>query len=303
MTTTTTARPSTSAFATRVAAITRLTPHFTRVTLEGDELCHFGTDGHDQRIKLVLPLPGDRYSDFGLFDDPGDDRMSWVRRWRELPDADRNPIRTYSVRAVRPELSQIDVDFVLHGTEGPASAWADAAAIGDPLIIVGPDSRGEASGRGIEWKPGTATNVLLAGDETAVPAICSIIERLGEHMSGLALIEVPTAADAVPVTTASGVEVRWLARDDNPHGALLTSAVEEWGRARAGTPRVDEELALMPDGIVWDAPTGVGEEYAWLAGESSVITGIRRHLVRDLGVDRTSVAFMGYWRKGRAEGS
>ena len=29
---------------------------------------------------------------------------------------------------------------------------------------------------------------------------------------------------------------------------------------------------------------------------------LRRHLVSDLGIDRRSVAFMGYWRRGKAEG-
>jgi NADPH-dependent ferric siderophore reductase len=44
-----------------------------------------------------------------------------------------------------------------------------------------------------------------------------------------------------------------------------------------------------------------GSCYAWLAGEASTITALRRHLVRDLGIDRRSIAFMGYWRRGRAE--
>jgi NADPH-dependent ferric siderophore reductase len=33
-----------------------------------------------------------------------------------------------------------------------------------------------------------------------------------------------------------------------------------------------------------------------------VIKTLRRHLVAECGVDRGSVAFMGYWRLGRAEG-
>ncbi|WP_348533938.1 SIP domain-containing protein [Homoserinibacter gongjuensis] len=33
------------------------------------------------------------------------------------------------------------------------------------------------------------------------------------------------------------------------------------------------------------------------------MTRIRRHLVKELGVDRRAVAFMGYWRHGRAENS
>jgi NADPH-dependent ferric siderophore reductase len=41
--------------------------------------------------------------------------------------------------------------------------------------------------------------------------------------------------------------------------------------------------------------------YAWLAGEAGVIRALRRHLVSERGIDRRTVAFMGYWRIGRAE--
>ena len=54
--------------------------------------------------------------------------------------------------------------------------------------------------------------------------------------------------------------------------------------------------------ILWETTEGHGPFYAWLAGEAGVITTLRRHLVKELGVDRKQVSFMGYWRKGRAEG-
>jgi NADPH-dependent ferric siderophore reductase len=62
-------------------------------------------------------------------------------------------------------------------------------------------------------------------------------------------------------------------------------------------PRPDEDP-------LWDVPEEARADgvYAWIAGECSVVTGLRRHLVRDLGVDRRSVAFMGYWRAGRPGG-
>src|SRR5690606_35038902 len=131
-------------------------------------------------------------TDVGQFDESLP-MMEWYRRWRELPDELRNPIRTYTVRAVRPEAREIDVDFVLHGTEGPASAWATSAQVGAPLVVVGPDARSEVSGGGIEWNPGAATSVLIAGDETAAPAICSIVESLAPGVTGEVFIEVPTA--------------------------------------------------------------------------------------------------------------
>ncbi len=209
---------------------------------------------------------------------------------------------------------EIDIDFVLHGTEGPASAWASAAQIGDPLCVVGPDSRADQQGGGIEWRPGAATSVLIAGDETATPAICSVVESLPADAMGEVCVEVPTEADALALAAPAGVNVRWLARGGRAHGVRLSAAVHEWGLRRAAAQQDPAAVAAAPiatpedepttEDILWEVPDAVdGGEYAWLAGEAGTITALRRHLVRDLGIDRRSVAFMGYWREGRAEAS
>ncbi|GAA1326757.1 siderophore-interacting protein [Leucobacter albus] len=322
-----TARQPYDAFLAQVLRIEQLSPHFTRITFGGAELEHFGTDGLDQRIKLLLPRADGTFPELGLFGDPRPEMLAWYRTWRELPDDERNPIRTYTIRAVRPELSEIDIDFVLHGTEGPASAWATAAKPGDELIIVGPDSRATEPAGGIEWNPGNARRVLLAGDETAAPAICAILESLPRDFTGEAFIEVPDAADALTVAHPNGVAVTWLGRAGAAHGALLEPAIADWGQRRgaalttaAGGPGDGTGDAAGvsdanggdangggsqqdSDDILWDVPEDVtGEEYAWLAGEAGVVTRLRRHLVRDLAIDRRAVAFMGYWKIGRAEG-
>ena len=295
-------------YRTTVARREQLSPNFLRMTLTGPDLVHFGTAGLDQRIKLVLPLPDGSFTDVGQFDESVG-MMEWYRRWRELPDETRNPIRTYTIRAVRPESREIDVDFVLHGTEGPASAWASAAGPGAPLVVIGPDARADETG-GLEWNPGDAGSVLIAGDETAVPAICAIVESLPSHVTGSVYIEVPTEADALPLTAPDGVAVRWLARGSAAHGLRLSAAVHAWGETRvaettasAGAAPAGTELADPDeDEVLWEVPeSSVGSCYAWLAGEASTITALRRHLVRGLGIDRRSVAFMGYWRRGRAE--
>ncbi|MCE4026740.1 siderophore-interacting protein [Microbacterium sp. Au-Mic1] len=312
-------------YRTTVARREQLSPNFLRMTLTGPDLVHFGTAGLDQRIKLVLPLPDGSFTDVGQFDESVG-MMEWYRRWRELPDEMRNPIRTYTIRAVRPQSREIDVDFVLHGTEGPASAWASAAAPGAPLVVIGPDARADETG-GLEWNPGDADSVLIAGDETAVPAICAIVESLPAHVTGSVYIEVPTEADALPLAAPEGVAVRWLARGSAAHGLRLSAAVHAWGETRAveSTPpagaaatsgaagpaapgagldaAAGAELAdPNEDDVLWEVPEAtIGSCYAWLAGEASTITALRRHLVRGLGIDRRSVAFMGYWRRGRAE--
>jgi len=295
-------------YRTTVARREQLSPNFLRLTLTGPDLVHFGTAGLDQRIKLVLPLPDGSFTDVGQFDESVG-MMEWYRRWRELPDETRNPIRTYTIRAVRPESREIDVDFVLHGTEGPASAWASAAGPGAPLVVIGPDARADETG-GLEWNPGDAGSVLIAGDETAVPAICAIVESLPAYVTGSVYIEVPTEADALPLTAPEGVAVRWLARGSAAHGLRLSAAVHAWGETRvaettasaAAAPGSTEFADPSEDEVLWEVPeSSVGSCYAWLAGEASTITALRRHLVRGLGIDRRSVAFMGYWRRGRAE--
>lgn len=269
---------------------------------------HFGTDGLDQRIKLIIPFADGTITDVGQFDE-SQSMTEWYRRWRELPDELRNPIRTYTIRAPRPADREIDVDFVLHGTEGPASAWATRARAGDPLYVVGPDARSNQPGGGIEWNPGAASSVLIAGDETAAPAICSIVEALDADVTGDVCIEVPTESDALPLKAPDGVRVSWLPRGGAAHGVKLSAAVHAWGRERAASATARTEVTCPDDeatseDILWEVPESVdGSEYAWLAGEAGTITALRRHLVRDLGIDRRSVAFMGYWRQGRAEAS
>lgn len=304
-------RPAYRAYRARVARVERLTPHFTRVTFAGEELAGFGTAGLDQRIKIVLPLPEVGFAAFPDVDD-------WYSAWRELPAESRNPFRTYTARAVRPELRELDIDFVGHGDGGPASAWAMNAAPGDEIVLIGPDELSEGRATGIDWRPGAVDTVLLAGDETAAPAIASILETLPADASGVALIEVPSADDVLELRHPAGVEVRWLPRAiaDAGHGGELIPAVRDWvvrhlvSRA-ALVPSEDAAAALeaaeradADDAQLWDVPEGHsldGACYAWLAGEASAITTLRRFLVREAGLDRRQVAFMGYWRHGRAE--
>ena len=98
-------------FAVRVARVHRLSPCFLRVTFTGPEMADFTSNGRDQRIKVLLPLPGR-----GIADCPPE--HDWYGSWRALPDERRMPMRTYTIRALRPELGEVDVDFVLHGATG-----------------------------------------------------------------------------------------------------------------------------------------------------------------------------------------
>jgi NADPH-dependent ferric siderophore reductase len=288
----------------------RLTPTFTRVTFAGPDLVDFGTDRQDQRLKIVLPFGDGTISDIGAGDAATICDGSWYARWRALPEERRNPFRTYTVRAVRPELAEVDVDMVSHGDAGPASRWLASARPGDEVVIIGPDSRSIDSAIGIDWHPGDATTLLLAGDETAAPAICSILESLPAGRTAQAFIEIPDAADRLPVDCASGARITWIVRGSAPVGTLLDRAVRGWvddnpaviRRARAAGIQKLEDVDVDAE-LLWDSPADpVGVSfYAWLAGEAGAIKLLRRFLVSETGIDRTAVAFMGYWRLGRAE--
>jgi NADPH-dependent ferric siderophore reductase len=304
-----TADPAYLLFHVEVRAVTRLTPSFLRITFTGAELDRFADNGDDQRINLVLPGP-DGEPLVPPTSATGSEEADWYSYWLALPDEQRNPLRTYTVRQVRTEPREVDVDFVLHGDGGPASRWAGSVAVGDPAQLVGPNVRHAGSTRATGWNPppGQPT-LLIAGDETAVPAMASILEGLPATARGTVLIEVPEPDDALPLTAPDGVRIEWLARSGTGHGALLSHAVRQVaGDLLAGTVDPDNSRSLDqvldedPEEL-WDVPEPLDQPsaapiYAWLAGEAGCIAGLRRHLVKELGLDRRSVAFMGYWRAG-----
>ncbi|MDH2413198.1 siderophore-interacting protein [Nocardioides sp. CER19] len=279
----------------------RLSPSYVRLELGSPDLARFGVDGplYDQRIKLLLPGPA------GL---PSLSADSWWADWCAIPEEARGHVRTYTIRDVLGdgEDTRLVVDFVLHpGAHGPGSSWAAEAAVGDRIMLLCP-KRGVAFG-GIEFVPGDARRLLLAGDETAVPAVASILSLLPEDAVGAAFLEVPVEEDVQSLGGPTGVEITWLPRAGAPIGSSLSAAVlAHLGGGRA--PAVSD-AEVDPD--LWETPTysSSGEPlsaegrdglYAWIAGESKVVTGLRRALVSDLGLNRSQVAFMGYWREGVA---
>ncbi|SEP00721.1 siderophore-interacting protein [Trujillonella endophytica] len=289
---------------TVVTGTRRLGPSIVRLTLGGPELAGFGAAGDDQRIKFVLPRPGTDIS--GLMVGGAD----WYAAYCAMPDEVRPFLRTYTVRAARPDRAELDVDVVLHGVgeghAGPAAAWAAAAVPGDRLVLLGPDRPGAGRMWGVEWAPpATAHTLLLAADETAVPAVGAILECLAPGRRVVALLEIPEAGDAQELDVAAGVTVRWLPRAGRARGELLVPAVHaalcELGIVGSGAHPDVEDVDVDAEPL-WEVPDpdATAGCYAWLAGEAGVVKQLRRHLVTDLGVPRNEVAFMGYWRLGVA---
>ncbi|SDK65323.1 NADPH-dependent ferric siderophore reductase, contains FAD-binding and SIP domains [Glycomyces sambucus] len=284
-------------FPAEVRALRRLSPSFLRVTFAGATLPHFADNGFDQRFKLIFPAPA-----------CGFDKMPRSERWyselRALPEQEQCGVRTYTVRAVRPELGEVDVDMVIHEAGanehcGPALRWLQTVAVGDELLLLGPDARFDGNAGGVDFHAPDGAELLIAGDETAAPAIAAILEDLPVTAHGKVFIEVPTAADVLELDAPAEVEVHWLPREGAVWGDRLVPAVTDAARAmdfaRGG------EFEETAEEMIWDAPQDgavSGGAYVWIAAETGVVKTLRFTIRKELGLPKESGAFMGYWRNG-----
>ena len=307
-------------FRVTVAKAEMLSPHFKRIVFQGPDLQDFADAGYDERIKILLPLPDGSLPAPSFFEASPEDPLAWYQQWRALPAERRNPLRTYTVRKVRPGSEQIDVDFVIHDHAGPAGAFAEAARPGDQAIIIGPNAQAGGPVAGMDFHPGQSRHLLLVGDETAVPAIAAIMDSLiRDHWQGegVALIEVPAEEDRLPLPELEGIRIIWTTCDESGHGHALIEAMHnllEDLPIHSPTAVADEsskeftEIDIDKE-LLWetanaaqaDASIHVDDLYAWIAGEAATVRELRRMLVRDRGMDRRNVSFMGYWRQGRSE--
>ncbi|MEV7065852.1 siderophore-interacting protein [Streptomyces collinus] len=266
-------------FSLQVVRTRRLGPSLVRVTFGGPDLHAFHSDGHDQSLSLFLPHPGQPEPVVPL--ELGD---GWWQGWRELPEDVRAVMRSYTLRGLRRDPDEIDIDFALHGIEpgapvqaGPASRWAARAAAGDRVLLLGP---AVADNRAIRFRPPEDTDLVVVwGDETAVPAASAIVEALPAGTRARVFLEVPHAGDIQDLATEADAEITWLVREE---------------RGAGGAPMALDALraAHLPS---------AERPYVWIAGESGCVKELRRHFVRERGIDRRRVTFVGYWRRGVSE--
>ncbi|MBD3682294.1 siderophore-interacting protein [Stenotrophomonas sp. Br8] len=276
-----------------------LSPSLDRMVFTGADVARMKTEGPDQRIKVFFPLPGQDAPDVPSGED-------WYARYRALPDDARPPMRTFTIRQLRAEECEVDVDFVLHGETGPASRWATHARPGDRVVLLAPDADCADSSEGWEWKPPAGVGqVLLVADETALPAVAGILEELAglaDPPRTLALLEIAQAGDAVPLKAPATAELVWLPRGQEVHGQRLLQAVQARLAAASAVAEGAELDEIDVDAqILWEQAdaSADGAMYAWVAGEAGAVMAIRRYLVKDCGLDRRAITFMGYWRQGR----
>ncbi|MEM9431166.1 MAG: siderophore-interacting protein [Pseudomonadota bacterium] len=237
-----------------VVRANRITPNMIRVTLTSPELADVPDTCAGAHCKIMIPTPGETRSSFAA----------------RLAGEGHAPVRrTYTVRHARPAECEIDIDFVAHGDEGPASAWAERAASGDLLGFAGPADP-KLTQFDADW-------YLIAADMSALPVAAASLEALPREARGVALFEITEEADRQPIDAPAGVEQIWMVHAD-PH--VPSTAQEDYLRD-----------------IAWPE----GRVRTMIAGETGVVRALR-HLARaERGVDRKAAYASGYWRIGLAE--
>ncbi|WP_209205422.1 siderophore-interacting protein [Rhodococcus sp. 1R11] len=242
-----------------------ISPSFRRVTVGGDGLADLDYLGFDQVVRFFFPRDGQMQLQM-----PTVSNDAWMAQFLLQPKSRRPWVRNYTIRRFRPDASEIDIDFVRHGDVSPAAKWAEYAQPGDPVGIFD---------EGITYlPPSDARWHLLAGEESAVPAILSILECAHDDLHTEVFLEVPLASD-IPETVSAprSTRINWIVRD-NPSEVPGTQLLRE----------------------IKDSTLPSGSFYTWVAGEHKLPTGLRRHLVNDRGIPKSDITFGGYWRYGKS---
>jgi len=220
-----------------------LTPHMLRIILSGDALSDFPTNFESGYVKL-------RFLSHEL-----------ASSMNEKP-----LVRSYTVRAFDQAECELTIDFVSHGDNGPASAWALACSAGDKINIDGPGAA-KLINMDADW-------FFLAGDMTALPAISVNLEKLPPTTIGYAVIEVLSEEDKLPIYVPEGVSVHWVinAHPDIPNTLLV------------------DKVRSMP----WQD----GEVSVWVASEFSTMKSCRQYFKIERKLNKNNMYISSYWKMG-----
>ncbi|CFR26071.1 siderophore-interacting protein [Yersinia frederiksenii] len=235
-----------------------LSPHLRRITFESPTLQNYPPECGGAHLKVFLPLAGQIQPELPVLGEKG---PVW-------PAAEVRPIvRTYSVRAIRPELGEIDIEFALHDHSGPAVNFARNAKPGDWLGITNPG--------GPETLLPPAAYSYLVGDPSSLPAIAALLETLPADAEGHAIIRVDTPQDVLDLSKPAGVELSWVI---------------------GGTEKTKDVINQF---CALNLP--MEEATFWIAGEDSLVVQLRRYLRREKGCERQQLYAIPYWREGLNE--
>jgi NADPH-dependent ferric siderophore reductase len=234
-------------------------PYLVAVTVAGPELEGLVVEHPAASVRLLLP-------------DAGEHELvmpAWNGNEFLLPDGRRPAIRTLTPRRIDAGALELDLEIVVHG-RGVASAWAQAAQVGDTAAVSGP-------GRGYVIDP-EAPAFLLGGDESAIPAISQLLEALPAGTPVQVYVEVSRPDARLALPDHPDATVQWCDQaPDGTSGDALVAAVTG--------------AHLIP-GIA-----------VWVAGEAAAMQRIRRYLFEERQLSRAQSTVRGYWKHGRAGGA
>lgn len=169
-----------------VVSAEQISPNFMRLRLAGD-FSGFQQPGAGLHFRLLFGPEG---AGWPFLDDRG------LTQWPGGQSAWHRP--PFTVRALAPDASWLDVDIVLHDG-GRVTNWCRVVKAGEEIALHGPSGSGLPKA---QW-------LGLIGDETALPVMMRIIEGASAGVSGRATILVRAPSDAQAIETASDVTVRW----------------------------------------------------------------------------------------------
>jgi NADPH-dependent ferric siderophore reductase len=249
----------------------QLTSHMVRVVLGGNGFDTFTpSEFTDSYVKLIFVADD---VDVAALPQP-----LTLDSFADLPAAKKPVVRTITVRCADPDAREIAVDIAMHGDHGAAGPWATTAQPGQPMYLMGP-SGAFAPDPAADW-------YLLAGDETALPAISVALESLPANAIGRAFIEIAEPEDEIALTAPEGVQINWLYR-----GGRADLVGED--RAGDNSPLVEAVKTAL-----W-LP---GQVHAFIHGEAqAVMHNLRSYIRKERGVDAKWASISGYWRRGRTE--
>ncbi len=242
--------------ALRVTGKEYVTPHYIRVYLTGEDAGLLANTTVGINNKILIPPTG---VDKIYFSDP---------KSEPVPEHLRPVMRTYTHRGIDVEKNEVWIDFVAHGDEGPASAWAIAAEPGDVLGVMMKDGKRELYTK--------ADNYLLVGDATALPVLGAILEDLPPTAKGQCIIEVYGKEDEQQLQTRADIDFTWLHNAQPQQGSRLAEVVKS--------------MPLPED-----------DRFAYVAAEFSTVKEIRRYLRKEQDWQHTELYAYSYWKAGVAE--
>ncbi|OWU84206.1 hypothetical protein ATO6_14255 [Oceanicola sp. 22II-s10i] len=230
-----------------VRSVRRVAPHFLRVEMDCDDTRRLA-EGRGMHFSLLLP-PEDRAPVWPRLDGTG------RTVWPQGDDALHRAVYTFVEFDI--EAGRFTFDVFEHDG-GRATGWARGAQPGDLVGITGP-----GSGR---FPPGD--RLLIAGDETALPAIRRILARSEPDRTGQAFIEVGGPEDICDMPRPDGIALTWVLRD---RGEAL------WDHLSDLTP-----------------PEGDGR-YVWVAAEKDLVRRAKARFRGDFGIGQDEGYFAFYW--------